>query len=112
MSEEHNSTEPSLTHEVHITPDSHDIRDGLGELIRRFDVYAIPETGRVLFVLHVSDEALAYDAGETEVADIWRIAQQLAPDRCHVAVMTSGLTLDVLTDDQLEPLGLQRIPPA
>lgn len=71
---------------------------------------AIPETGPVLFVIHVDDEQLAEDGGEAVVADVWRLAQEAAGDRAHVAVLTSGLTLDVLTDEDLKPLGLQRIP--
>lgn len=71
---------------------------------------AIPETGQVLFVVHVDEEQLADDGGEAVVADLYRLAEQLAPGRAQVAVMTSGLTLEVLTDEQLAPLGLQRIP--
>lgn len=74
------------------------------------EALAIPETGRVLFVIHVDDEQLAEDGGEAVVADVWRLAQEAAGDRAHVAVLTSGLTLDVLTDEDLKPLGLQRIP--
>lgn len=79
-------------------------------LVKWMQAVPIPQTGHVLFVLSVPDEALADDAAEGLVADVYRIASELAPDRAHVAVMTGGLTLDVLTDEQLEPLGLQRIP--
>jgi hypothetical protein len=70
----------------------------------------IPATGNVLFVLALPHELDDEDVAEGMVLTAHELASDLAPGRAGVIALEPGVTLDMLTDDELASVGLQRRP--
>jgi hypothetical protein len=66
----------------------------------------VPEHGRVLFIATLDTGEL-----EAELAEaVQAFAEAAAPGRATVVLLSPGDSLDMLTDDQLAGVGLQRAP--
>lgn len=70
----------------------------------------VPAEGPVLFVLHLNEMPATPEEAADMASSLQASADDLAPGRNRVAVLTHGLRLEVLTDEQLEPINLQHIP--
>jgi hypothetical protein len=70
----------------------------------------IPAEGHVLFVLALPAEIDDEDTARSVVVAAHQVAEDLAPGRAGVVVLEPGVTLDMLTDDELATVGLTRTP--
>lgn len=68
----------------------------------------VPEVGQVLFAATVPDDALDPDTAQDLVEAVHAVAEGAAPGRNTVVLLGPGMSLDMLPDDQLAALGLQR----
>lgn len=70
----------------------------------------IPVEGNVLFVLALPGAIDDEDTARSVVIAAHQVAEDLAPGRAGVVVLEPGVSLDMLTDDELAHVGLTRLP--
>jgi len=73
-------------------------------------VLDVPDTGHVIFVLHLAPSDSA-ESTESVVEAVAHVAGQAAPGRSTAVVLAAGASFEILTEEELAAAGLRRVLP-